>query len=116
MVANNQEAKFDGLKRGHYGAILADPPWHFQVWAGRRRDGAGNMSSAKAPDYDAMTDADIAALPVSDLAANNCVLFLWTCWPVLQRSFDIIDAWGFTFKTCAFSWLKADPYRLFVFD
>jgi len=107
---------FDELPRNHFGAILADPPWHFQVWAGARRDGAGNMSSAKAPDYDCMKDSDIAALPVASLAAQDCVLFMWTCWPVLRRSFDILDAWGFTYKTCAFSWLKADPYRLFVFD
>lgn len=105
---------FDALPRNHYGAILADPPWHFQVWAGARRDGAGNQCSAKAPDYDQMRDEDIAALPVAELAAPNCVLFMWTCWPVLRRSFAILDAWGFTYKTCAFSWTKADPYRLFI--
>jgi N6-adenosine-specific RNA methylase IME4 len=106
---------FDGLKRGHYGAILADPPWHFQVWAGQQRDGAGNMSSAKAPDYDMMKDELIAALPVAELAAENSVLFLWTCWPVLRRSFAILDAWGFTYKTCAFSWTKADARQIEMF-
>ena len=107
---------FDGLPRGHYGAILADPPWHFKVWAGQRCNGAGNLSSAKAPDYDAMKDEDIAALSVSDLAAEDCVLFLWTCWPVLRRSFAIIDAWGFTFKTCAFAWTKADATQIEMFQ
>jgi N6-adenosine-specific RNA methylase IME4 len=107
---------FDELPKSQFGAILADPPWHFQVWAGARRDGAGNWCSAKAPDYDQMTDEAICALPVAEVAAPDCVLFMWTCWPVLKRSFAILDAWGFTYKTCAFSWLKADPYRLFVFD
>lgn len=107
---------FDNLPRKHFGAILADPPWHFQVWAGARRDGKGLPCSAKSPDYDMMTDEQIAAMPVADLAAPDCVLFMWTCWPVLQRSFLILDAWGFKYKTCAFSWLKADPYRLFVFN
>jgi N6-adenosine-specific RNA methylase IME4 len=107
---------FGDLKPGGYGAILADPPWHFQVWAGARLDGAGNPCSARAADYDCMKDEEIAALPVSDLAATDCSLFLWTCWPVLQRSFRILEAWGFTYKTCAFSWMKADPYRLFVLE
>lgn len=107
---------FAGLPRGHFKAILADPPWHFQVWAGARRDGAGNQCSAKAPEYDQMTDDNIAALPVAELAAPDCVLFLWTCWPVLKRSFAILDAWGFTFKTCAFAWFKGDTSRLFFTD
>jgi N6-adenosine-specific RNA methylase IME4 len=57
---------------------------------------------------------DIGALPVADLAAENCCLFMWFVWPTLPEALDIIKAWGFTYKTCAFSWLKADPYRLFA--
>jgi len=106
---------FADLPKGHFGAILADPPWHFQVWAGQRRDGAGNLSSAKAPDYDAMRDEEIAAMPVAEVAASDCVLFFWTCWPVLRRSFAILDAWGFTYKTCAFSWTKARADQIEMF-
>ena len=107
---------FHPLEKGNYGAILADPPWHFQVWAGERRNGAGNRSNAKAPDYETMREPELAALPISDLAANDCVLFLWTCWPVVEQSFRLIKTWGFTYKTCAFSWMKADRYRLFADD
>ena len=85
---------FADLPKGHFGAILADPPWHFRVWAGARRDGDGNQCSAKAPDYDQMKDENIASLPVADLTAPDCVLFLWTCWPVLRRSFAIIRFMG----------------------
>lgn len=105
---------FAGLKRNSYGAILADPPWHFQTWAGARKSGAGIACRATKPTYTTMVDQDLAAIPISDLAADNCVLFLWTCWPVLERSFKILETWGFDYKTCAFSWLKADPYRLWA--
>jgi N6-adenosine-specific RNA methylase IME4 len=107
---------FADLPRQHYGAILADPPWHFQTWGGAKKSGAGIACRATEPAYSTMIDEDIAALPVGELAADDCVLFLWTCWPVLQRSLDIVDIWGFTYKTCAFSWLKADPYRLWADD
>lgn len=107
---------FAGLKQNYYGAILADPPWHFQTWAGARKSGAGIACRASKPAYTTMVDDDIAAMPVTTLAADDCVLFLWTCWPVLERSFRIIEAWGFEYKTCAFSWLKADPYRLWADD
>jgi N6-adenosine-specific RNA methylase IME4 len=109
---------FEDLKAGHYGAILADPPWVFNSLWGARPKKVGNNYPSRAIErhYDLMDDDKIAALPVSELAAEDCVLFMWTCWPVLQRSLAILDAWGFTYKTCAFSWMKADPYRLFADD
>ncbi len=101
---------FPELKKGHYGAILADPPWQFEVWSGK-----GTARSAE-NHYDTMTMRDIARLPIDDLAAPDCALFMWCCWPSIQDAFRIVDAWGFTYKTCAFSWMKADPYRLFSDD
>jgi N6-adenosine-specific RNA methylase IME4 len=62
-----------------------------------------------------MSDEEICALPVADLAAPDCVLLMWTCWPVLQRSLVILDAWGFTYKTCGFSWVKADVRQVDMF-
>lgn len=101
---------------GGYRAILADPPWQFNsLWGGRpKKTGAGYASRAIDAHYPTLTIDEIAALPVSGFAAPDCVLFMWTCWPVLQASFRVIDAWGFTYKTCGFSWMKADPYRLFA--
>lgn len=102
---------FANLPRGHFAAILADPPWPFRTYS---RDDA--VPARGAQPYNTMSMDDIAALPISDLAADNCVLFLWTCWPVIRDSFKVLDSWGFTYKTCAFSWMKADPYRLFADD
>jgi N6-adenosine-specific RNA methylase IME4 len=109
---------FDDLERGKYGAVLADPPWQFNsLWGGRpKKIGDNYPSRAIDSHYDTMTIDDICALPVSDLAASDCVLFMWTCWPVINRAFEVLQAWGFTYKTCAFSWMKADPYRLFADD
>lgn len=95
---------------GGYGAILADPPWRFKAWnaetAVKRRSGSGTNVSA-AVHYQTMTMDEIAALPVADLAAPDCALFLWVCWPSLQDALRAIEAWGFTYKTCAFNWTKA---------
>lgn len=107
---------FADLPRRHYRAILADPPWQFNsLWGGRPKKVGGNYPSrAIDAHYDTLSIDGISALPVSDLAAPDCVLFMWTCWPVLEKSFSVLEAWGFTYKTCAFSWMKADPYRLFA--
>lgn len=101
---------FADLPRGHFGAILADPPWAFEAWSGK-----GKARSAE-NHYGTMTDADLAALPVADLAAADCALFMWSVWPKMHDAFRILDGWGFKYKTCAFTWLKADPYRLFADD
>jgi N6-adenosine-specific RNA methylase IME4 len=94
---------FSNLPRGHYGAILADPPWSFDVWS---KD-AGNGRSAESH-YSTMSMRQIARLPVDELAAKDCVLFMWACWPSIADALKIIDAWGFTYKTCGFDWMKAD--------
>lgn len=49
---------------------------------------------------------DIRALPVGDLAAKNCALFLWVTLPNLRDAFLVLDAWGFIYKTAAFVWVK----------
>lgn len=53
-----------------------------------------------------MSIAEIKALPVAALAAPDCALFLWITFPMLQESWGVMEAWGFTFKTVAFVWIK----------
>lgn len=102
---------FIGLERGKYAAIYADPPWTFRVWA----DSDTAHGSANAH-YNTMSAEELQALPVSDLAAPDCVLFVWICWPNLIESLDLIKAWGFEYKTCAFAWMKADVSTLNLFS
>lgn len=94
-------AMFGSLTKNGYGAILADPPWHYEVWA----EGSKRNASSK---YDLMDSPDISLMPVSDLAAPDCVLFVWITWPKLYDSLDVIKAWGFEYKTCAFAWIKGN--------
>lgn len=98
---------FNGLPRGHYGAILADPPWRFQTWSD---NGLG-----RAPDYDTMDIAALYDLPVYELAKRNSALFLWVTWPMLSHGLNAIHRWGFTYKTCAFAWMKADNRQMDMF-
>ena len=49
---------------------------------------------------------ELCALPVADLAAPDSALFLWATFPQLPEALRLIKAWGFTYKTVAFVWLK----------
>lgn len=92
---------FAGLPRGHFKAIYADPPWHFETWG----EGSNRNVTSK---YPTMQLSDMAEMPVGDLAADDCVMFMWVVWPKLFEAIDLLKAWGFTYKTCAFCWIKAD--------
>jgi N6-adenosine-specific RNA methylase IME4 len=48
----------------------------------------------------------LAALPIADLAADDCALFLWATDPLLPSAIDLIKAWGFEYKTVGFYWVK----------
>lgn len=98
---------------GKYRVILADPPWGFQCWDGKDKKVA---SRGSATPYDTMEMDEIAALPVSEIAAPDCVLFIWIVWPTMPEALKVMDAWGFAYKTCAFTWLKADPYRMWTLE
>ena len=86
-----------------FDVILADPPWHYREWIPSHGD---NSRSAESH-YPTMTDEDIALLSVDNLAADNCALFLWTVWPKLAETWNVIEEWGFIYKTIAWVWVKA---------
>jgi N6-adenosine-specific RNA methylase IME4 len=86
--------------RRKYGVIYADPAWSFSNWSAK---GTGRNASSH---YDVLDFAALAALPVADLAADDCVLFLWATDPLLPKALELITAWGFTYKTVGFYWVK----------
>lgn len=85
-----------------YNIIYADPPWRYGGGKGKNSSKWGNSLSA----YDCMKLKDLKQLPVGKLAAENAALFMWVTWPMLQEGIDLMKAWGFEYKTCAFVWNK----------
>jgi N6-adenosine-specific RNA methylase IME4 len=91
--------------RVRYSTIVADPPWQYQK-------AEANVPSMAESQYPTMTNAEIAALPIRDLADDNAHLYLWTTNPILTRQrwgspdpIDICLAWGFQPKTII-TWVK----------
>ena len=95
-----------------YKIIYADPPWSYQDQS---------CEGAAAAHYDGMSLESICSLPVQDISDKNCVLFLWATYPMLKEALQVIDAWGFAYKSIAFQWLKLNknnhlsdnPHRTF---
>jgi len=83
-----------------YSIIYADPPWSY---SDRKCSGAAEGH------YSTMPIDDICALPISAIAAEDCVLFLWATYPLLPEALRVIEAWGFRYKSIAFQWVKLNP-------
>jgi N6-adenosine-specific RNA methylase IME4 len=86
-----------------YDIILADPPWHFEV-----HDEASGSGRSPSHHYPTLTVQDILRLEVNTLANKNCALFLWTTWPHMIDAMNVIEAWGFTYRTLAWEWIKVN--------
>jgi N6-adenosine-specific RNA methylase IME4 len=91
-----------------YGVIYADPPWNFETYSDKGT-GRGAVSH-----YDTLTIEDLMTMPVADLAAKDCALFLWCIDTHLPQGLELLRAWGFDYKTVGFVWAKknkkADSY------
>lgn len=83
-----------------YDIIYADPPWRYRF---KRSTRWGGMT------YPTLPVEEICKFPVQNIASKNCILFLWITYPQLPKAFKVIDAWGFTYKTVAFTWVKQNP-------
>lgn len=84
-----------------YQIIYADPPWSYNDKMG---NDSAFMSATSA--YPTQSLDWIKALRVKEITDNNCALFLWAVSPLLPEAFEVINAWGFKYKTVAFVWSK----------
>ena len=81
-----------------YSIIYADPPWPYR--------NMGNIQATAKEHYNTIKQEDIEALPISEIAEDNSILFLWATFPKIQEALDTIKAWGFEYKTVGFNWIK----------
>jgi N6-adenosine-specific RNA methylase IME4 len=85
-----------------YGVIYADPPWNFKNFSEK---GTGRNAVAH---YQCLDFRQIAATQPQRWAAKDCVLFLWATDPFLPKALELIEAWGFKYKTVGFYWAKTN--------
>lgn len=96
---------FGSLPRGGFDVVYADPPWHFRARTALQMSNWTSRRDAERH-YAVMGIEDIMAMPVKELAAKDCHLFLWVTGPVLPQAFGVIKAWGFRYSAVAFTWVK----------
>lgn len=84
-----------------YNIIYADPPWTYRCWYQSE-----DIKRNAADHYKVMAMDELKQLPVNNIAADDCVLLMWVTYPCLTMGLDLMESWGFTYKTVAFTWVK----------
>lgn len=85
--------------KGKYPIIYADPPWRYE------NPPMGDTGRSIENHYPTMTLDEICALAVGDTAADDAILFMWATSPKLAECMEVIEAWGFTYRT-SMVWVK----------
>jgi N6-adenosine-specific RNA methylase IME4 len=87
-----------------YNIIYADPPWQYNDKM--KMKGVHGLIRGAESFYNTMNLKDICNLPIKDITADNSMLFMWVTMPFLREAFEVIDSWGFKYKTCGYCWVK----------
>jgi N6-adenosine-specific RNA methylase IME4 len=85
---------FAAENRGRFGAILLDPPWRFA-----NRTGKVAPEHRRLARYATLSFAELAKLPVGELAAPGGHIYLWCPNALLAEGLGMLKSWGFTYKT-----------------
>ncbi|MFK5979752.1 MAG: MT-A70 family methyltransferase [Rhizobiaceae bacterium] len=90
---------FGDLKQFKYGVISIDFPWAYSARS------AKGYEKSQEKHYKTMLLGELSAMPVSELAANDCLLLMWSTWPHLKQAMALMGELGFEYKTGG-SWTK----------
>jgi N6-adenosine-specific RNA methylase IME4 len=96
------------LYRPPYDVVYADCPWRFQNWSMAEQAVRGEKwgrANGRSP-YPVLTTETLASLPVGDICHRDTLLFMWATYPKLADALQVMEAWGFTYTTTVFTWVK----------
>lgn len=116
----DQPIMWETLSPPSYGTIVVDPPWQYNNTRGTQtRSTRGRRGVPAEGHYSTLTNANLLALPVHNLAAKDAHLYLWVTNPRMFRAhgdnevgpIDLVEAWGFQYIT-VITWVKTGPLGL----
>src|SRR5690348_10924090 len=99
---------YPDLPNTKFDIIYADPPWHYNGKMQFDKTGKGveqiDLSkkifiSSAAFKYPTLKLDELKAIPVTTIAKDDSLLFLWTTNPHLAQAIEVGHAWGFEYKT-----------------
>lgn len=112
---NNLPNFYPDLPEKKYDIIYCDPPWHYggkmQFDKSSKKEYNSKWEknifiSAANFKYPTVKTKELMKIPINEIAADNCLLFMWVTNPHLAQGIELGTSWGFEYKTVAFVWDK----------
>ena len=112
---NTLEDLYPKLPSSHYDIIYADPPWDY---GGKMQFDKSSTTKDKIDlskkifissasfKYPTLKLKELKKLPLTSIAKDDSLLFMWATNPHLAQAIELGEAWGFEYKTVAFIWNK----------
>lgn len=94
-----------GKTNKKYEIIYADPAWSYYNDSSAKPD-CTTVKGVRRPPYRVMASKEIKNLPISQIVADDAIIFIWTTDYHLKRCIEVMEAWGFEYKTVGFAWQK----------
>jgi N6-adenosine-specific RNA methylase IME4 len=98
-VKDNETGSEDAMVGKKYNIILADPPWAY-------KDKCHSGKRGVEYKYSTMSLKELKRLNVQMISAEDCALFMWATAPQMPAALELMESWGFEYKTIAFTWVK----------
>ena len=114
-VRNDLPDLYPDLPDKKYDIIYCDPPWDYGGKMQFDNSGKKNLNkdwkkpifiSAANFQYPTLKTKDLKKIPITEIANDDCLLFMWVTSPHLEQGIELGNAWGFKFRTVAFVWDK----------
>lgn len=103
------------LPKTKFDIIYADPPWHYNGKLQFDKSSKDQESldpsrkifiSTPSFKYPTLKTEKLKQIPIGNIAADDCLLFMWATNPHLAQTISLGEAWGFEYRTVAFVWDK----------
>lgn len=103
LPEHKEKPKIPEFPDKKYGIIYTDPAWKYYEGGYKNQE----------QHYDTLETQYIIDFidenqkHVKELAAENCILFIWTTSPMLPKMPELLESWEFKYSTVGFVWVKS---------
>ena len=95
-----------------YSLMYADPPWTFKTY----NNSIESQSKSPSRHYTTLSIEEISLFPVSEWTNKDSLLAMWVYDPLIPEAISVAQAWGFSYVTVLFRWLKTQDDQTDLFN
>ena len=94
-----------GFIKMKYNIIYADPPWQYGSKSAVNNSNGSEIKKLS-EHYNSMTIDDIKSIDIKGITEDDACCFMWVTDSHLKEGIEVMESWGFKYKTVAFVWVK----------